>query len=92
MHCCLEPRRQHFIGYLPVQCYPRSTKTTLNKIFPVQRCLEPVGQHCTRFLLVLCCPKSIEITLIRDFSRAMLSGASWTTLRKVFTCLMWAHG
>ena len=92
MHCCLEPRWQHFIGYLPVQCYPSRTKTTLNKIFPVQRCLEPLGQHCTRFLLMLCCPKSIEITLIRDFSCAMLSGASWTTFRKVFTCLMWTHG
>ena len=33
MQCCLEPLGQHFIGFLPVQCCPKSIKTTLRKIF-----------------------------------------------------------
>ena len=92
LNCCLEPQWQHCIGYLPVQYCPRSTKTTLNSIFPVQCCLEPLRQHCLRFLNVLCCPKSIKTTLIRNFSYALLSGASWTTLHKGFTYSMSAHG
>ena len=84
VHCCLEPQRQHWIGYLPVQYCPRSIKTALNRIFPIQCCLKPLGQHCARFLLLLCCVKSIKTTLIRNFSCAMLSGASWTTLHEGF--------
>ena len=49
--CCLEPQGQYCIGYLPVQCCPRSIKTTLNRIFPVQCCLDSRGHYCTRCLL-----------------------------------------
>ena len=54
MQCCLEPLRQHCTRFLPVQCCPKSIKTTLNRIFPVQCCLEPLGQHGTRFFQFLC--------------------------------------
>ena len=30
---CLEPLGQHCTGFLPVQCCPKSIKTTLNRIF-----------------------------------------------------------
>ena len=33
MQCCLEPLGQHCIRFLPVQCCPKSIKTTLNMIF-----------------------------------------------------------
>ena len=33
MQCCLEPLRQHYIGFLPVQCCPKSIKETLHRIF-----------------------------------------------------------
>ena len=33
MQCCLEPLRQRYIGFLPVQCYPKSIKTTSHSIF-----------------------------------------------------------
>ena len=61
VHCCLEPQGQHCIEYLPMQCYPRSIKTTLNRIFLVRCGLEPLRQHCTRFLPVPCSPKSIKV-------------------------------
>ena len=53
------------------------------ELFPPQFCLESLG-HYTGFLAVQCCPKSIKTTLNRIFSRAMLSGASWTTLHSFF--------
>ena len=31
--CCLAPLGQHCIGFWPVQCYPKSTRTTLDRIF-----------------------------------------------------------
>ena len=58
----------------------------------VQCCLESLGQHCTRFLAVQCCPKSIKTSLNKISSCTLLSGASWTTLLKVFTFVMLAHG
>ena len=33
MEDCLEPLRQHYIAFLPVQCCPKSIKTTLNRSF-----------------------------------------------------------
>ena len=32
MQCCLEPLGQHCIGFLPMQCCPKSIKTVLRKI------------------------------------------------------------
>ena len=60
--------------------------------FPVYCCLKPQGQHCIRSWPVQRCPESIKTILNRIFSCALLSGASWTTLHKVFTCVMLAHG
>ena len=56
-------------------------QTTLTRTFHVQCCLQ-------MFLPVQCSPKSIKTTLDRFFSFAMFSGASCTTLHKVFTCTM----
>ena len=56
-----------------------------------------LGKHGTRFFLVQCCPepqvakccpRSIKTTLHRVFSCALLSGASRTTLIRVFTSVM----
>ena len=33
MQSCLERLEQHCIGFSAVQCYPKSIKTTLDKIF-----------------------------------------------------------
>ena len=56
--------------------------------FPMHCYLEPLGQHCTRFLPVQYGPKSIKATLNRILFRALLSGASRTTLHREFTCVM----
>ena len=86
--CFLEALGQHCTRFLPVQCCPKSIKTTLNRIFscamlcagffPVQCRLQPIGQYCTKLLPVQCCPKSIKATLSRFFSCAMFSGVSWS--------------
>ena len=40
-------------GFLPVQCCPKSIKSILNNIFPMQCCLEPLGQHGKRLFQLL---------------------------------------
>ena len=71
------------------QCCPKSVKTTLNRIFsrPMlsQEYQDKIQQD---FFHQQCCPKSIKATLKRILSRPVLSGAPWTTLQKVFTCVM----
>ena len=44
--------------FLPVQCCPQSTKTTLIRSFHVRCYWELFRQHCTRFLPVQCCPRA----------------------------------
>ena len=64
VYCCLEPLGQHCTRFLPVQCCPKSIKTTLYRIcFSVQCCLEPQGQEYIHYLPVQCCPRSIKTTL-----------------------------
>ena len=48
-----------------VQCCPRSIKTTLRRMFPVQCCLEPFEQHCIWVWTVQRFLKSIKTTLNR---------------------------
>ena len=79
---------QHCTRFLPVQCCPKSIKTTTNKTFPVQCFLEALGQHCTRLLSVQYCPKRSKTTLNRIFSCTMMSEAPKTTFSRVFTCAM----
>ena len=68
VHCCLEPHGQHCTRFLPVQCCPKSIKTTLNRIFSCALLsLEPQGQHCIGYLTVQCCPRSIKTTLNKIF-------------------------
>ena len=57
----------------------------------MQCCLEPLGQYGIGFLPVQCCPKSIKAKLHRIIFYEMLSGASRTTLHRVFTCAMLSH-
>ena len=87
-YCYLDPLGQHCTRFLPVPCCPKSIKTPLNRMFPVQCCLEALGQNRTRLLPVQSCPKRIKTTLNRIFSCAILSGASRTTLSRVFICAM----
>ena len=48
---CWEPLLQHCTGFLPMQYFPKSIKTTLNRIFLEQSCLEPQRQLYIRFFL-----------------------------------------
>ena len=68
-----------------MQRYPKSVKTTLQRIFFIQSCLEALRQQCIEFLTVQCCPKTIKTTLNRVFSDAVFSGAFWTRLHRVLT-------
>ena len=86
MQCCLESFGQHCIEFWPALCCSKSIEANLRRIFFMQCCLEPLGQYCIGFLTVQCCPESIKRTLHRIFSDANLSGASWTTWDRVFTC------
>ena len=52
----------------------------------MQCCLKPLRQHCIGFWPALCYHRSIKTTLDGIFSHAMLSGASWTILHRVFSC------
>ena len=56
--------------------------------FLMQCYVEPLGLYCIGFWPAQCCPKTIKTTLHRVFSYTKLSGASWTTLHKVFSCAM----
>ena len=58
---------EHCTRFLHVQCCPKSIKTTLNKIFPVQCCLEALGQHCAMLLPVQCCPRELRQHWTRFF-------------------------
>ena len=72
----LEHFGQHCIGFSPAQD------------FFMQFELVPLGQYCIGFLPVQFCPKIIEENIAQNFFYKRLSGASWTTLHKVFTCAM----
>ena len=63
-----------------------ATWTTLQKLFFLYNVVPRIlRQHWTWFLPVQCCPKTIKKTLKRIFSCAMWSGASMTTLHRVFS-------
>ena len=81
VHYFLEPPGQHCIGYLCLQCCPRSIKKTLIRIFRVLCWLESLGQNCIRFLPVLYCPKGIKTTLIRIFF--FLCNIVWSLLDNI---------
>ena len=72
---------------LRVQSYPKCIKRTLNRIFfHVQCCLAPLGNNIAqRFYLCNVLPSVLRQQWTGFFSCAMLSGASWITLHKVFT-------
>ena len=82
VQCCLEPLVAQ--GFYFCNVVPRVLRQRWTVIFPVQCCPGALGQHCRKILLVQCCPKSIKATLSKNFSCAILSRASWTTLHKDF--------
>ena len=88
---CLVPLEQHCTRFLPIQCCPKSMKTTLNKIFPAMLSRASSTTWHKAFSVTLCnVPKKIKTTLSieKDFSYVMLSAASTTTLPRVFTFVM----
>ena len=73
------------VGLCPVQCCPKSIKTTLDRMFSYTKLSEPPGLHCIGFSAVQCCLKSSKTTFHWIFSYTKLSEASQTTLHRVFT-------
>ena len=55
MQSCLEPLWEYCIEFLPVQCFPKSIKRTLHRIFSYTNLS---GASCTTLHRV--CPKSIK--------------------------------
>ena len=49
MQSFLELFGQHCIGFLPVQCCPRSIRRKVQIIFFMHCCQEPLGQYCIGF-------------------------------------------
>ena len=86
MQCCLEPLGQHCIGFQLCNVVQRVLRQHCTGFFLMQCSLELFGQHCIGFLPVQCYTRSIKTTLDRMFSHAMLSGASWAILHRVFSC------
>ena len=75
MQSCLEPHGKYCIGFAAVQCFPKSIKTKLHRIFYAMLSVT-TRQYCTGFWPVQCYPKSIKKTLQRIFSYTKFSGAS----------------
>ena len=67
---------------------PTVLRQHCTRLFLMHCCLELFGQHCIEFWPVQCCPKSIKAKLYRTFFYAILSGASRSTLRRIFICAM----
>ena len=91
VQCCLEPFGQHCKTYLSVQsvqCCPMKMQTTSKRIFLVQCCLKSQGQHNMGFFLCNFVPRVLKQECTVFFPVAILSGASWVKLHKVFACGM----
>ena len=76
VQCCLEPLRQHCIGFFLRNFAPGVLRQYCTRFFLTQCCLEPLTQGFIEFWPVQYCSKSINTKLCRIFSCAMLSGAS----------------
>ena len=64
---CLEPLGQHCIGFLPVQCRPKSIKTTLHRIFSYAKL--PGASRATLHRVFICVLLSKEYydNIAQDF-------------------------
>ena len=80
MQTYLEPLGQHWIGFLPVQCCPKSIRQKLHRIFSYAILSGTLGPYCIGFRPVQCFPKSMKQNCTGFFSHAMLAGASRTTV------------
>ena len=68
VQCCLEALGQHYTWFLPIQCCPKSIKTTLNMIFS---CAVLSGTSWISH--TQCCPNMSETTLCKKITGAMLA-------------------
>ena len=73
-----------FHRFLTCAMLSQSIKTTLNRIFSCQCCLQPLEQLCIGFWYLQCFPRVLRQHWTGFFFCAMLSGASGTTLHRVF--------
>ena len=80
------------LSFCPCNFLPRVLRQHWTRFLAVQCCLGPPGQHSTKLLPVQIYPKSIKTIFNRIFFYAMLPGAFWATLHKVFTCAMLSQG
>ena len=80
---CLELLGQYCIGFWPVQCFPRSTKKTLQRIFSDAKLSTASRATLHNFF-----SWGIKTALDRISSYVMLSGAFRTTLHRNLTCSM----
>ena len=73
-------------SFLPVECCPKSIKTTLIRIFSCAMLSGAFWATLHKAVPVKFCPKSIKTTLKKIFPCVILSRVFWATLHKVFTC------
>ena len=78
--------RQHFTGFFFYPMLSGASQTTLNRVLICAVVSRVLRQHWIGFWLVQGCSKNIKAKLHKTFSYAMLSGVSWTTLYRDFTC------
>ena len=84
MPCSLEPFGQFCIGFLTVQCCPKSITTILNRVFSYVMFSAATRTKLHRLLTCAV----FKTTLSRIFSDTQLSGAFRITLHKFFNCAM----
>ena len=75
-------------GFLPVECCPKSIKTTLIRIFSCAMLSGAFWATLHKAFPVKFWPKIIRTTLNEIFPCVILSRVFWTTLHKAFTCRM----
>ena len=85
--CCLELGNIHKIVWniLPMQCVRTTTKRIFFLCNVVWGFLANISQDFYQWNVV---PKVLRQQWTGFFSCAILSGASWTTLHKAFSCVM----
>ena len=87
MQCCLEPLGQHGKGFYLCNVVPRVLRQNCTGLFYAM--LSGASPTIWYGLWpAQSCLKSIKTTFHRVFSYTKLSGASWTTLQRVFSCAM----
>ena len=81
VQCCVEPQRQHYIGFPLCNVVPGVLRQYYTGLFLVYCCLEPQGQHC-KVLTWTMMSQRYKNNIQQDFSCVMWSGASRPTLHR----------